>query len=593
MSRLSIVLWLLTLLSLLSFAVAQSFNVPSNWRKPTSPLSRADRLILLDGLLNTVTRTLNSSSGSFVGITNTQTANMLCALAIGDYVNGSATSKDVVLSSLNTRFTMFPDIIGSENPQVNSDRAIWGLAAICAYRAYRDRLLLQHAQTMWTLLSTYLVSSEDAASGTHPSGGMNISSTCNGASTAGAVFFIANDPNNLSVNGETTAAFMALSAHLYEQTSTPQYLAAAILSVTFIANNLYNGVIILDSINLGTCQTTDAFVTYNSGFTIDGLSILADVAPKSGSLDFASFLSNLIQTAVVYPHWTNSSDGIIIEGPRSQSDAEKNGFDVALKGILIRGLYQAYARLNSNRTDDSPSSSNSEADFIQSFITVQFNALLDLASTPESNQYSPRWEGPPSAQLLPWGQLAAMDVFVSAVGLAGSDGAVPGTNSDGGSMAGTRTLASPASSSAALTTGPDSDNSDSGDRRKLSGGAIAGIVIGLLAILAGMFAFIILWRKRARRKLERTEQTIKRVLSNPPSSRRDAQMSLDRGDRETLAGAQSESSYDGGNTRSNNEKKEVGYTVGRRSFISHSDFASLSGLVESLRRVVVPSEYEA
>ncbi|KAI0090058.1 hypothetical protein BDY19DRAFT_748242 [Irpex rosettiformis] len=265
-------------------------------------------------------------------------------------------------------------------------------------------------------------------------------------------------------------------------------------------------------------------------------------------------------------------------------------------GILIRGLYQAYARLNLNRTaDDSFPSSNVEAGFIQSFITVQFNALLDLASTPGSNQYSPRWEGPPPVELLPWGQLAAIDVFVSAIGLASSDGLAPGTDSGGtSSVTGTRTFTSLASSSA---TGSDSDNLDGGDHRKLSSGAIAGIVIGLLAILVGMLASVILWRKRTRMRLERRTQTIERVPSKLLSGGRDSRTSLDHGVRETLAaGNRSESSYDGGNARpagSDNEKKEMGYTIGRRSFISHSDFVSLSGLVESLRRVVVPSEYEA
>ena len=48
-----------------------------------------------------------------LGISGTQTANMLCGLAIGDYVNNSMTSRDIVLKSLNTMFTLVPDIVGS------------------------------------------------------------------------------------------------------------------------------------------------------------------------------------------------------------------------------------------------------------------------------------------------------------------------------------------------------------------------------------------------------------------------------------------------------------------------------------------------
>ncbi|KAI0090060.1 hypothetical protein BDY19DRAFT_748273 [Irpex rosettiformis] len=390
-------------LSLLSVVIAQNFEIPSNWRKPTPTPNRLDRLTLVDGLLNTVSRTLNSS-GLFSGLTNTQTANMLCALAIGDYINSSTTSKDVVLNSLDTMFKLIPDIIGSEVPKVNSDPAIWGLAAIYAYTAYRDQVSLQYAQSMWTQLTKDLVTA--TTSSPRPSGTLNISATCNDASTAGAVFFIPDDPNNMGVNGETTAAFMALSAHLYAQTLIPQYLSAATLSADFIINHLYDGKIILDGMDAGSCSLSSTLVSYNSGFTIDGLSVLA---PASGNSSYSSFLSKLISTAVVYPHWTNTANGVIIEGPEDENSATSNGFGVALKAILIRGLYQAYMR-NLDNTD--------QADFIRGFITVQLNALLDLASVTGSNQYSPRWEGPPPKALLPWGQLAAADVLVAALGLA-------------------------------------------------------------------------------------------------------------------------------------------------------------------------------
>ncbi|KAI0085350.1 hypothetical protein BDY19DRAFT_996881 [Irpex rosettiformis] len=49
---------------------------------------------------------------------------MLCALAIGDHINSSATSKDVVLNNLNTMFTLIPDIIGSESRKLTSDAAL-------------------------------------------------------------------------------------------------------------------------------------------------------------------------------------------------------------------------------------------------------------------------------------------------------------------------------------------------------------------------------------------------------------------------------------------------------------------------------------
>ena len=66
----------------------------------------------------------------------------------------------------------------------------------------------------------------------------------------------------------------SLSARLYEETSNSQYLSVASLSADFIINQLYNGVIIQDGMNLGDCQTSLGPYTYSSGLTIDGLSSL-------------------------------------------------------------------------------------------------------------------------------------------------------------------------------------------------------------------------------------------------------------------------------------------------------------------------------
>ena len=92
-------------------------------------------------------------------------------------------------------------------------------------------------------------------------------------------------PSLVHSNTETSVANYqnSLSAHLYEQTSITQYLSAANLSSTFIVNHLYKAGIIMDQIDLGTCKLPQLFVTYNSGYTIEGLSVLVDVAPAMSS----------------------------------------------------------------------------------------------------------------------------------------------------------------------------------------------------------------------------------------------------------------------------------------------------------------------
>ncbi|KAI0090053.1 hypothetical protein BDY19DRAFT_992295 [Irpex rosettiformis] len=400
-------LHLLLLISLgffLQLAEAQSFTVPSKWRKPTTTLSRQDRLTLVNGLLDTVHPALNTTTGMFQGLSVPQTANMLCALSIGDRISNSTSSKDVVLQSLNTTFGRAPNIVTLRSPQLNSDAAVWGLAAIYSYKAYNDQSSLRFAQSMWAQVNRYMVTTDDATAGSHPEKTAAFPSTCNGASNAGAVFYIANNVNNTVVNSETVGTFLALSAYLYEQTQNVQYLSAAELSASFVTTVLYDGNAIRDGITLGTCDTVNDFWTSNSGVVIEGLSILA-----STHSTYTSRLNSLISATIPYSRWTNVSDGIIIEGPTSAADANSNGATFGYKAILVRGLYEAYSRIPSNST---------EASFIQSFITVQLNALTDLSSVTGSNLYSPKWEGPPPTQLLPWGQLAAVDVLNAAVGLA-------------------------------------------------------------------------------------------------------------------------------------------------------------------------------
>lgn len=57
---------------------------------------------------------------------------------------------------------------------------IWGLAAINAYRAYKDPQSLQFAESTWDYMSQYLVTADDATSGTLSTKNATFPSTCHG-----------------------------------------------------------------------------------------------------------------------------------------------------------------------------------------------------------------------------------------------------------------------------------------------------------------------------------------------------------------------------------------------------------------------------
>ncbi|KAI0779169.1 hypothetical protein BC629DRAFT_1522930 [Irpex lacteus] len=458
-------------LPLFSFVTAQNFQVPTSWRKPESGLTQQERLNLVDGFLATVMPDLNSDSGQFNPLFVPQSASMLSAFAIGDRINGSTTNKNAVLNSLNKVFTTNPTIITLPGSGLNSDVAVWGLAAINAYRAYKDTNALQFARSAWKQLSAAMVTPEDSTAQKHPLKTPNIASTCaNGHSTAGAVFYVANNASDTNVNAETTAGFMTLSALLYEATSEPDFLSAAETSAGFVTGALNSGNFIIDTITLQNCTPSVTSLSYNSGYAIAGLSVLG-----STNDTYAAMRSQLVSTVIPNPEWTDPQTGVINEGA---GDITANHFTLSVKTIYIRGLYEAYSRIPA----DSP-----EAALIRSYIFVQHNALQELASQPGSNQYSPHFIGPPPANLLSWGQLAAADTLYAALGLTD----VP-----------TSTMTSLLGPTATAGNSPPNTSQNPGSpARKASGispAVIAGLVVGVILLLLLILAIFFVRKRRQR-----------------------------------------------------------------------------------------------
>lgn len=56
--------------------------------------------------------------------------------------------------------------------------SVWGLAAINAYRAYKDTNALQFARSAWKQLSAAMVTPEDSTAQKHPLKTPNIAPTC-------------------------------------------------------------------------------------------------------------------------------------------------------------------------------------------------------------------------------------------------------------------------------------------------------------------------------------------------------------------------------------------------------------------------------
>ncbi|KAK7688606.1 hypothetical protein QCA50_008144 [Cerrena zonata] len=282
---------------------------------------------------------------------------------------------------------------------------MWGLAEIYAYRAYNDSSFLSDAQTIWEQYTPWMITKQDAAKHSHPLKNVTLPSQCNGSSIAGGVFMFHYDgtENKLSVIASTQGAYMALSAYLYELTGNQTYHDSAILSHTFIQSHLYNVSrgCIMDNFEIQQCRPDNDWAsTYDTGLYLEGLSVLANTINNSTLTKIADQIA--IDSMKKTSLWTNIN-GVITE---SVSNVTTDDIGHGFKVMLVRALHEHWSR----------SENTSEiANLIEKFLTVQHNAILNVARYPDTDWYTPTWFGPPVPTMLPWGQLAAMDVLSSAI----------------------------------------------------------------------------------------------------------------------------------------------------------------------------------
>ena len=102
--------------------------------------------------------------------------------------------------------------------------------------------------------------------------------------------------------------------------------------------------------------------------------------------------------------------------------------------------------------------------------------MVNLARSPNSDRYSPKWMGPAVDQQLPWGQLAALDVLTSSIGLELSLPPAP---------------PAPTGLPPNESAGPSPENSH--HKAAIIGGTIGGLVF---LVIAALLVFFIIRHRR-------------------------------------------------------------------------------------------------
>ncbi|KAJ7923590.1 hypothetical protein B0H13DRAFT_2655064 [Mycena leptocephala] len=416
--------------ALLLTALSAAGQQPSAfWRKPNITTSPADRVSIAGAAIEKALNRLGTD-GQFTGEDYIIAGNFYYQMAEFDIVSNGTQYRDALqryfpLAQTNRgNFTDTLVSILSANPELFVHYGLsYGYAAARAYVAYKDRVFLQYAVESWWFGRTYTLSQADIDAGKIGVKNFSVPALCQGATMVGGTFY-STDTGDTAINGLPTGYFAVLSAILAEATADPMYLQAAQQSTEFIRAHLVNNQNIAQDGMSGrasdSCLVSSIIEPYNSGLMMEGLATIASIHQDAST---RNLLATIIQAAIVDTAW-QGSNGIIA------NVGHGNGGDI----YLVRGLGVAYSR---NQT--SPALHT----YIQDYLAVQFNAILDLSTSGASDIYGGPWIGPPSATFSGGAQTLALSGLIAAISL--------NNGTEHSTVSSTSATASSASSSATVS----------------------------------------------------------------------------------------------------------------------------------------------
>ncbi|PBK86059.1 hypothetical protein ARMGADRAFT_542026 [Armillaria gallica] len=368
----------------------------------------------------------------------------------------------------------------------------YGYAAARAYTAYKDPAFLDLAVTSWTTARRYTISKEQAALGTTGVKQFNISS-CQGALAGGTYW--TTDSDEPTVAGIASGFFLTLSALLAEGTSNQTYLDAAIESANFIQSHLLNpSNVVLDSVSSmsnESCPVNSTVHSYNSGIFIEGLVILADIT-RSASTE--SLLRSTIVAVAADTQW-QGLDGII-------ATIDNGGH------YIVRALAALYER-NTTTSD--------LREYIKEYIAVQYNAVIEHATSGGNNIYGLPWTGPPGTWFSSYNQTVAVSALLSGIQIA--DGQSSSSSSD-----------NPTSTRSAIPTG-STTTFPVAQKKNPTGTIVGGVMGGLVALVVILAGVLHLHRRRSHTPLvdERSPQILTPFMDTSTRGEISGQPHINRG----------------------------------------------------------------
>ncbi|KAK0504473.1 hypothetical protein EDD18DRAFT_1133938 [Armillaria luteobubalina] len=428
---------------LMASGAAQDLTPSISWRKPNITSSKDDRINIASAAIEKAS-TMLQSSWFFNDSLHVTEFRIYAQMAEIDRL----TNQTRYRQTLKQCFTLAESYESSMNLE-------YGYAAVRAYAAYQDQDFLDRAVTSWTFARQYTISQEQAALGTMDVKRFNIPSSCNGATMAGGTFYNT-DANNTDIFGLSSS----VSALLAEVTSNQTYLDAAIESASFIQSHLLNpssNIAWYSMSTNGTCSLQPEDVSYDSGIFIEGLAVLANI---THNVSTETLLRSTVVAVVTNTQW-QGLDGII-----NSSASFPAGY------YIVRALATLYER-NTTLSD--------LREYTKEYIGVQYNAVIDLATSGGSNVYG-LWTGPSSTSFSSDNQTIAISTLLSAIQL------IEDQPSSKSSVNSTSTVFLRSTDQYSFPT-----------RDSSTAPIVSGVVLGVTVIGVGA---VLLYKKLRRRKVE-------------------------------------------------------------------------------------------
>ncbi|KAK0487908.1 hypothetical protein IW261DRAFT_1450877 [Armillaria novae-zelandiae] len=432
---------------LMASGAAQDLTPPISWRNPNITSSRDERITIASAAIEKAISMLNLNE-QFNDSIYAAEYTLYAQMADFDRLTNQTKYKQ----TLKQCFALAESYESPLNLQ-------YGYAAVRAYTAYQDQSFLDQAVTSWTFGRKYTISKEQAALGAMDVKQFNITSSCNGATMAGGTYENA-DPSNTVISGLSSS----VSALLAEATSNQTYLDAAIESSNFIQSHLLNpsSNIIWYSMSANvTCSPLTGDIPYGSGIFIEGLVVLANI---TRNVSTETLLRSTVVAVTTDAQWEDSN-GIIDSLPSYPGGC-----------FIVQALATLYER-NTTLPD--------LREYTKEYIGVQYNAVIDLATSGGSNIYGP-WTGPPSTSFSSDNQTTAISALLSGIQLVDDQ---PSSKSS-------------ATSNVIPSATGSTDTSPLPKKKSPTVTIVGGVVAGL-AVIAIIIVGTLLLRRKHRRSRER------------------------------------------------------------------------------------------